>query len=240
MNAWLWCWSCVTPPQPVPIPDEKRGGLVVGLALPPCKKKKKSLATETPMKVQETSTASLDAEGSSLWRVRTLSGDSRGENHMADHPSLDQENHRRRMDRVRTVDKTGKTEQIVFEMKSCKLTLLGNSETKWTQSGQRILQTGETLLLSANRRDAVVLSKQERRCCSQQTGETLLFSENRRDAVVLRTRRQHLSSYPPPNTHRQWTNHAIKISIEGINKMESLWAKNHHDILQNKEKEDQD
>ena len=119
---------------------------------------------------------------------------------MADHPSLDQENHRRRMDRVRTVDKTGKREQIVFEMKSCKLTLLGISETKWTQSGQRILQTGETLLLSANRRDAVVLSKQERRCCSQQTGETLLFSENRRDAVVLRTRRQHLSSHPPP-TH---------------------------------------
>ena len=149
------------------------------------------------MKVQVTSTASLDAEGSSLWRVRTLSGDSRGENHMADHPSLDQENHRRRMDRVRTVDKTGKTEQIVFEMKSCKLTLLGNSETKWTQSGQRILQTGETLLLSANRRDAVVLSKQERRCCSQKTGETLLFSGHEDNTSLPIPPPTHTDSGPP-------------------------------------------
>ena len=47
---------------------------------------------------------------------------------------------------VRTMWETGKISQIAAEMKRYNLTVLGISETHWTQTGQKTLATGEVLL----------------------------------------------------------------------------------------------
>ena len=51
---------------------------------------------------------------------------------------------------VRTMFETGKTCQVAAEMRSYGLDLLGISETRWTQSGQMRLNTGEMLLYSGH------------------------------------------------------------------------------------------
>ena len=48
---------------------------------------------------------------------------------------------------------TGKTAQVAAEMKNYNLALLGISETRWTQSGQRRIPTGEMLLFSGHEED---------------------------------------------------------------------------------------
>jgi len=45
---------------------------------------------------------------------------------------------------------TGKTCQVAAEMRNYGLDLLGISETRWTQSGQMRLNTGEMLLYSGH------------------------------------------------------------------------------------------
>ncbi|KAK7103731.1 hypothetical protein V1264_018575 [Littorina saxatilis] len=49
---------------------------------------------------------------------------------------------------VRTMYEPGKTAQVAAEMRRNNLTLLGISETRWTDAGQRRLMTGELLLYS--------------------------------------------------------------------------------------------
>ncbi|KAI0216627.1 hypothetical protein LSAT2_031378 [Lamellibrachia satsuma] len=83
--------SCVhvTLPWPVPSPDGKRGGLGVGLAPPPRKKK---IATETPTK--DTETTVLEGEGSSFRRLMTPCGESRESSEASvEHPSFVHEHH---------------------------------------------------------------------------------------------------------------------------------------------------
>ncbi|VDO57620.1 unnamed protein product [Schistosoma margrebowiei] len=48
---------------------------------------------------------------------------------------------------------TGKTSQIVTEMRRYNLAILGISETHWTQAGQKRLATGEMLLYSGHEED---------------------------------------------------------------------------------------
>ena len=54
---------------------------------------------------------------------------------------------------VRTMFETGKTAQVAAEMKNYNLTLLGISETRWIQSGQKRLLSGEMLLYSGHEKD---------------------------------------------------------------------------------------
>ncbi|XP_065261983.1 uncharacterized protein LOC135879876 [Emys orbicularis] len=51
---------------------------------------------------------------------------------------------------VRTMYESRKTSQVAAEMRSNNLTLLGISEARWTQAGQRRLLTGELLLYSGH------------------------------------------------------------------------------------------
>lgn len=51
---------------------------------------------------------------------------------------------------IRTMYDTDKTKQVAAEMKNNNLILLGISETRWTQTGQRRLMTGELLLYSGH------------------------------------------------------------------------------------------
>jgi hypothetical protein len=44
----------------------------------------------------------------------------------------------------------GKTRQVAIEMQNYKLAILGISETRWTQSGQKKLVSGEMLLYSGH------------------------------------------------------------------------------------------
>ncbi|MGL5901241.1 MAG: reverse transcriptase domain-containing protein [Cetobacterium sp.] len=72
---------------------------------------------------------------------------------------------------VRTMYETGKTYQVATEMKNYNLTLLGVSETRWTQSGQKRLASGEMLLYSGHEEEnaphtqgvALMLSKEAQR-----------------------------------------------------------------------------
>ena len=54
---------------------------------------------------------------------------------------------------VRTLNQTGKTAQVAAEMRNYNLALLGVSETRWTQTGQRRLLSGEMLLFSGHEED---------------------------------------------------------------------------------------
>ena len=49
---------------------------------------------------------------------------------------------------VRTMYETGKTAQVMNEMKRYKINILGLSEVRWTQSGKVMLSSGETMLYS--------------------------------------------------------------------------------------------
>ncbi|XP_070210937.1 craniofacial development protein 2-like [Littorina saxatilis] len=65
----------------------------------------------------------------------------------------------------------GKTAQVAAEMRRNNLTLLGISETRWTDGGQRRLMTGELLLYSGHEENdahhtqgvGLMLSKQAQR-----------------------------------------------------------------------------
>ncbi|XP_073714068.1 uncharacterized protein [Misgurnus anguillicaudatus] len=72
---------------------------------------------------------------------------------------------------VRTMYEAGKIAQVAAEMRGYNLTLLGISETRWTQSGQKRLITGEMLLFSGHEEEnaphtqgvALMLSKTAQR-----------------------------------------------------------------------------
>ena len=49
-----------------------------------------------------------------------------------------------------TMYQTRKTAQVAAEITKYKLALLGISETRWTQTGQRRIYTGELLLFSGH------------------------------------------------------------------------------------------
>ena len=51
---------------------------------------------------------------------------------------------------IRTMYETGKTIQVAREMKNYKIGVLGLSETRWLQSGQLRLSSGEQLLYSGH------------------------------------------------------------------------------------------
>ena len=54
---------------------------------------------------------------------------------------------------VRTMYEAGKTAQVAAEMRRFNLALLGLCETRWTQSGQLRLTTGEIILYSGHEED---------------------------------------------------------------------------------------
>ena len=60
-----------------------------------------------------------------------------------------------------TVYETGKTIQVAREMKNCKIGVLGLSETRWLQSGQLRLSSGEQLLYSGHIEDGAPHSEGE-------------------------------------------------------------------------------
>ena len=73
--------------------------------------------------------------------------------HNADYSSFDQENLNIGTWNVRTMYEAGKTAQVAAEMRRFNLALLGLGETRWTQSGQLRLTTGEIILYSGHEED---------------------------------------------------------------------------------------
>ena len=51
---------------------------------------------------------------------------------------------------VRRLYAAGKTAQVAYEMRNYNITVLGLFETRWTQSGQMGLTTGEMVLYSGH------------------------------------------------------------------------------------------
>lgn len=70
-----------------------------------------------------------------------------------DHPSLKWEEHHHQNVEHKDHVPTGKTTQIAAEMKNYNLELLGISEARWTQSGQKRLMSGKMLLYSGHEED---------------------------------------------------------------------------------------
>ena len=54
---------------------------------------------------------------------------------------------------VRTMFETGKTAQVAAEMRNYNISILGISESRWTDSGQKRLATGEMLLFSGHEQE---------------------------------------------------------------------------------------
>ncbi|KAK4471060.1 hypothetical protein MN116_000571 [Schistosoma mekongi] len=75
---------------------------------------------------------------------------------------------------VRTMWESGKTNQIAAEMKRYNLTILGISETHWTQAGQKTLASGQTLLYSGH----------EEENAPHTQGVALMLSKEARNALV--------------------------------------------------------
>lgn len=136
------------------------------LATPPHK-----TLTAIEMPKRETKTNFLEDEGSpTATRHMTLDGESRKE--AIELTTL--LSTRRTLIctwNVRTMYETGKMAQVTAAMKKNNLTILGISETRWTQVGQRKLTTGELLLYSGHEESnashtqgvGLMLSKQAQR-----------------------------------------------------------------------------
>ena len=121
--------------------------LVIGLLL-----LKKKIATETPTK--DTETTVLEEEGSSFRRLMTPCGESRESSEATGSSTLlSSRNITIGSWNVRTLYQTGKTAKVAAEMRNYNLALLGVSETRWTQTGQRRLLSGEMLLFSGHEED---------------------------------------------------------------------------------------
>ncbi|XP_056006746.1 craniofacial development protein 2-like [Ostrea edulis] len=76
---------------------------------------------------------------------------------------------------VRTMYQTGRTAQVVNEMKRYNIDILGISECRWTKTGKMKLTSGETILYSrrndGNHRNdvAIILSKDATKCLDEWT-----------------------------------------------------------------------
>lgn len=136
-----------TPPMPVPSPDEKGGGLGVGLATLP---RKNPTATETQRKQQ-------------LYRIQrandgripmTGSGESPRDPRlrMHDHVFITKTKTRVGTWNVRMLYQAGKLEQLLREIGRYNIDILGMSEMRWTGSG-RINSDGMTILHSGHDAD---------------------------------------------------------------------------------------
>ena len=69
---------------------------------------------------------------------------------------------------------TGKAAQIATEMRNYKLSILGISETRWTQSGQKRLTTGELILYSGHQEEGADHSE----------GVALMLSKEAQQALI--------------------------------------------------------
>ncbi len=136
----------------------------MGPAPPPCEKQ---LATETSN--SEKRDFILEEEGSPSGRIMTPSGESRSPEAARPNPLLSTRNITSIGTwNVKTMYQMGKTAQIVAEMQNYNISLLGISETRWIQSGQQRLESGELVLYSGHENDnashtegvAIILSKE--------------------------------------------------------------------------------
>ena len=122
----------------------------MGPTTPSCKK---AFVTKTPTREPQETTF-LEEEGSSPRRPMTSCGESRrppeaiGPNTL----SLTRKTIIGTWN-VKTMYQSGKTAQVAAEMRNYNIALLGISETRWTQSGQKRLMTGEMLLYSGHEED---------------------------------------------------------------------------------------
>lgn len=120
-------------------------GLGMGVASPPCKKKE--IATETSTN-RPTAIPFLKEEGSPTRRFMTCgesqkSSEATGPSRL----SLSRDTIMGTWN-VKTMYQSGKATQIAAEVQKYNLSLLGISKTRWTQSGQKRLTSGEMILYS--------------------------------------------------------------------------------------------
>ena len=118
----------------------------MGPAPPPCKE---NYATET-CTTNENNTSVLEEAGPGLPGRMTCCGESRKEATMP----MTFLSTRKTLNigtwNVRTMYEAGKTAQVTAEMRRFNLAVLGLCETRWTQSGQLRLTTGELILYSGH------------------------------------------------------------------------------------------
>ena len=129
----------------------------MGPALPP---RKENYATET-CTTNENNTSVLEEAGPGLPGRLTCCGESRKEATMP----MTLLSTRKTLNigtwNVRTMYEAGKTAQVTAEMRRFNLAVLGLCETRWTQSGQLRLTTGEMLLYSGHEEDVGLLLRKE-------------------------------------------------------------------------------
>ena len=117
----------------------------MGLATPPCKKQ---AATETL--TTDLTLASLEEEGPPSGRLMKCRSESRKEASTLMHLLSTRQIINIGTWNVRTMYETGKAAQVAREMRHYKIEVLGICETRWTQSGQQRLASGELILYSGH------------------------------------------------------------------------------------------
>ena len=135
----------LSPPRMVPSPSEK-GGSSVGPASP---SRKENYATET-CTTNENNTSVLEEAGPGVPGRMTCCGESRKETTMPMTLLSTRKTFNIGTWNVRTMYKAGKTATVTAEMRRFNLAVVGLCETRWTQSGQLLLTTGELILYSGH------------------------------------------------------------------------------------------
>ena len=151
-------------------PTEKGGRLGVGLATLP---RKNHVATETPM-INQQALQVLEEEGLSLRRCMTSCQESREEAATLTTLLTTRKTLNIGTWNIRTMFESGKALQIAREMHNYNLVLERLCETRWMQSGQLRLTTGEMVLYSEHEESSAP--------CTE--GVALLLTEETRKALI--------------------------------------------------------
>ena len=126
--------------------------------------RKKTIATETPnMKNPE---QTVGEPGAAMETQQMTSGDQSREEVSTPTESLAKPKHQVRVAawNVNTMYQTGKTAQVVKEMKRYSIGILGISEMRWTESGIMTINSGETVCYSGLHQEGVgIMDKKSRR-----------------------------------------------------------------------------
>ena len=190
------------------------GGVVSNLLV------KKELATETS--TTNSKQPDLGEEGSSN-RTMTQGSDSQKEA-TTPTPLLSS----KRISRIgtwniRTMYEAGKVAQVAAEMRNYDITLLGLCETRWTQSGQLRLSTGEMVLYSGHGEENAPHTEGVALVLSQEAQKALISWEaagSRIIAVSFRTKKKIkmnvIQSYEPTNDKDEETKEDFYNRLQGI------------------------
>ena len=223
----------LTPPWTVPSPVWERRRVERGASTPP---RKENYATET-CTTNENNTSVLEEAGPGLPGRMTCCGESRKEATMP----MTLLSTRKTLNigtwNVRTMYEAGKTAPVTAEMRRFNLAVLGLCETRWTQSGQLRLTTGELILYSGHEEEDAPHSEGVGLLLRKEAQKALIGWEARGSRIItacFKTKNKKIKMnivqcYAPTNDKTDETKEEFYNQLHGI--MSNLGDKNVNVIM---------